>query len=82
MPGESLERVLDQMHAAILVADAEIGLNSFDRELIEIFKNKNIPYLVAYNKSDLKKIKNLSDNEVSVSAETGEGIEELKNRII
>ncbi len=74
-------RILNRTDAAILVADAEIGLNSFDRELIEIFKNKNIPYLVAYNKSDLKKIKNLSDNEVSVSAETGEGIEELKNRI-
>ena len=56
-------------------------LNDFDRELISRFKEKNIPYLIAYNKNDLKERKELADNEISVSAENGAGIEELKHRL-
>lgn len=75
------QKILNKTDAAVLVADGEAGLNDFDRELISRFKEKNIPYLIAYNKNDLKERKELADNEISVSAENGAGIEELKHRL-
>ncbi|MGN0180608.1 MAG: GTPase, partial [Monoglobaceae bacterium] len=47
------KRILNRTDAAVLVVDAEIGKNDFDRELEELFRKKNIPYVVAYNKSDI-----------------------------
>lgn len=75
------QKILNKTDAAVLVTDAKTGLNDFDRELISRFKEKNIPYLIAYNKNDLKERKELADNEISVSAENGAGIEELKHRL-
>ena len=37
----------------MLVVDATQGLTPADQELIALFQEKDIPYLVAYNKSDL-----------------------------
>ena len=68
------------------------GLNSYDEELLSIFKNKNIPYLIVFNKVDLiddstksEITKNL-DGDIKnkvlfVSATTKVGIEELKKEI-
>ena len=75
------QKILNKTDAAVLVTDTKTGLNDFDRELISRFKEKNIPYLIAYNKNDLKERKELADNEISVSAENGAGIEELKHRL-
>lgn len=75
------QKILNKTDAAVLVTDAKTGLNDFDRELISRFKEKNIPYLIAYNKNDLKERKELADNEISVSAENGAGIEELKHKL-
>ena len=72
---EKTKEALNQVHIAVLVADSEAGLTKTDKELMEIFKEKDIPYLIAFNKCDLAK----QDNEsgFSVSAKTKEGIEEL-----
>ena len=43
-----------------------------------MFKEKNIPYIIAYNKSDLNSDIKLSENEILVSATKKQGIEELK----
>lgn len=75
------QKILNKTDAAVLVTDAKTGLNDFDRELISRFKEKNIPYLIAYNKNDLKERKGLADNEISVSAKNGAGIEELKHKL-
>lgn len=47
--------VLDGTHIAVLVVDAthDNPISSYESELIEKFKAKNIPYVVALNKSDL-----------------------------
>lgn len=76
------KQILNKTDVAILIVDVTVGLKNYDNELIEIFKKKSIPYIVAYNKSDISHsdIK-LSDNEILVSANTGNGIEELKNKI-
>lgn len=45
--------VLNRADLAILVVDASAGLQECDRQLISIFREKEIPFLVALNKSDL-----------------------------
>lgn len=75
------KQVLNKCDAAVLVIDGTIGRSGCDSQLLAIFKEKNIPYVIAYNKQDLAKKQNLAENEVSVSAETGEGIFELKETI-
>lgn len=47
------KQVLNRVDVAVLVVDATLGKTNVDEELIHIFKEKEIPYLVIYNKSDL-----------------------------
>lgn len=73
-------RILNRTDAAVLVADAKSGLRSADKELIELFERKNIPYVAAFNKCDLCNKREKADkNEIYVSAKTGEGINALKD---
>lgn len=72
--------VLDRTDIAVLVADATIGLSEYDKEMESRFKEKNIPYIICYNKCDLKKIET-SDNEICVSAKTGENVTKLKEML-
>lgn len=73
---QKTKQILNKTDIAVLVVDAESGLGDCDRQLIEIFKEKEIPYLVVYNKADLKRADGFC-----VSAVTGEGIFELKEKI-
>ncbi len=76
------KQVLNKSDIAVLVIDsAEEDENKESEILISLFKEKNIPYIIAYNKSDLKKRENLESNELLVSAKTGEGIFELKESL-
>ncbi len=75
-------QVLAQTDIAILVIDSTRGLTGADGELIALFEEKKLPYLVVYNKADLIEWKPaLKDNELLVSAATREGIHELKEKI-
>ena len=73
-------RVLDETDIAILVVDGSIGLTDDDKNLIDVFTKRKIPYLVAVNKSDLA-IPELPENAMAVSALNNEGIEELKEKV-
>lgn len=73
-------QVLNKTDVAVLVVSAEDGMTDFDRELTAQFVKKDIPYIVAYNKSDLKRVET-DKNSILVSAESGENIHELKERI-
>ena len=76
---ETAKRTLAKTDIAILVIDAEIGKRKWDCELIEEFKKRNIPYIVAYNKCDLlKKRDDLAKNEIYTAAKDGTGTEEIK----
>ena len=46
-------QVLDKTDVAILVVDGTLGMQPDDRQLVEQFQTRNIPYLVVYNKADL-----------------------------
>jgi [FeFe] hydrogenase H-cluster maturation GTPase HydF len=47
------KQVLNKTDAAVLVVDALAGKSAEDEELIRLFREKAVRYLVAYNKSDL-----------------------------
>ena len=75
-------QVLNKTDIAVLVVDATEGLKECDNELIELFKAKEISYIIVYNKSDLlENIPADTENEIYVSALRGEKIFELKERI-
>lgn len=76
------KQTLNKTDIAVLVIDAASGMNEYDRELLGLFKEKNIPYLVVGNKCDLmNEIHNNSDNTLYVSAAKGIGIHELKEKL-
>ena len=87
--GKKARQILAQTDIAVLVIDSTRGRTEADEELISLFEEKKLPYLIAYNKADLLEGRNagkaspapLRDNEIFVSAATGEGIHELKEKI-
>ncbi len=46
-------QVLNRVDIAVLVVDGTVGKTPADEELLAIFRQKNIPFVIAYNKSDL-----------------------------
>lgn len=76
------KQILNETDVAVLVVDGLKGKQSTDIELINIFKEKEIPYIVVYNKEDLLgDIKEVKDNEIYVSASKKTHIYELKEKI-
>lgn len=78
---QKTRQVLAKTDIAVLAADSAEGLGDCENELIKLFKERSIPYIIAYSKSDLNGEKHDSENEISVSAKTGENINELKEKI-
>ncbi len=75
------KQILNKTDVAVLIADSSQGLTDTDKELIGMFKAKALPYLIVYNKSDIAPKNDCGDNEISVSALTGDNIHELKEKI-
>ncbi len=78
--------ILGRTDTAVLVADASQGLTECDRQLLALFKEQEIPYLLAWNKTDLTGEVQPEDSvakedQICVSALTGEHVEELKQAI-
>lgn len=75
-------QVLNTVDIAVLVSDASKQLTNLEKELIELFKAKKIPYVIAYNKIDLCDCSSKeTENEIWVSARNGENINALKEKI-
>ncbi|HWS29301.1 MAG TPA: [FeFe] hydrogenase H-cluster maturation GTPase HydF [Clostridia bacterium] len=75
-------QVLNKTDVAVLVVDAESGRDETDDELIALFKSKDIPYIVAYNKCDLASNSEQPGTDgIRISAEKRTHINELKERI-
>lgn len=76
------KRILNRTDIAILVVDSTVGLNQTDRQLIQIFREKELPYLILKNKADLlADVPQPGEHELYVSAATGAGIELCKETI-
>ena len=80
---QKTKEVLDKTDIAVLVVDSTVGENEFDKILISEFKTRKIPYLVVYNKFDITPSQPSPSREgaMFVSALTGEGVNELKEKI-
>ncbi len=79
---ERAKEVLATTDIAVLVIDSTKGKSVLDNELIATFKERKIPFIVAYNKADLSNEKEtLQANEIYVSAKTGDNINKLKELI-
>ena len=85
-------QVLNKTDIAILVADIQKGLQNADLELCAIFEEKQIPYILVWNKTDLispssRQADPACPSSISpaavafVSALTGTGVYELKEQI-
>ncbi len=75
-------QVLEQTDIALLVVDGRKGLSKADDRLIKLFEQKKIRYIKVFNKSDeLSEIPSQREDEIFVSAKTGQGIYELKEMI-
>ncbi len=77
-------QVLAKTDIAVLVVDGEKGMRSQDEELVKLFKEKNINYIIVMNKADLLNPAMRSvnqDNVIYVSAKNNDNINELKERI-
>ena len=86
---------LGRTDCAVLVVDGERGMTDREWELVRMFQERKIPFLVAWNKADLAnkagdgpKAESLASDPrlggtpvLGVSAVTGAGIRELKEKI-
>ncbi|MCI8865383.1 MAG: [FeFe] hydrogenase H-cluster maturation GTPase HydF [Lachnospiraceae bacterium] len=89
-------QVLGKADVAVLVADLLEGIGEPEERLVKQFRDRGIPYLIVYNKADLKETGAVPEcgahtgaigpdtdkaPVLYVSAKTGEGIHELKEAI-
>lgn len=79
-------QVLNKTDVAVLVVDAITGKSPADEDLIRLFRDKDVPFIIAYNKSDLlektpEPAGSTGENCIYVSATKKHNIEELKERI-
>ena len=76
------KQVLNYIDIAVLVVDATLGLQNFDQEMLTLFEQKKIPYVITFNKSDLlSENTNIPENAILVSAKNNTNINELKEKI-
>ena len=75
-------RVLEKTDIAVLVTDSTRGLQPAEQELIELFRKREIPFVIAHNKVDLTSVPaTMPENEIYVSAAADSNIRELKELI-
>lgn len=79
---EKTMQILAKTDIAVLVIDSTIGISEEDKRLTDIFKEKNIDYIVAFNKSDLlETIPTANENEIFISSAKKTNIDKLKEMI-
>ena len=75
-------QTLNRTDVAVLVADATQGLTAADREILSLIEAKRLPYVIAFNKSDLVSgadaLASGLPHALAVRARTGHHIHELK----
>ncbi|MCH5190662.1 MAG: [FeFe] hydrogenase H-cluster maturation GTPase HydF [Oscillospiraceae bacterium] len=75
-------QVLNYTDIAVLVTDATKELSVTEKQLVELFGDKKIPYVVASNKSDLlESVPQGTENTIYISAKQNKNIYELKEML-
>lgn len=74
-------QILAKTDIAVLVVDITKGIGDCENELIRLFKERDIAYLIVYNKADEGNDGISGENEIAVSALHKKNIFELKEKI-
>lgn len=74
-------QVLNKTDIALLVVSSVDGMTDEDQRMLERIKDKKLAYLIVYTKTDLAPAPQLDADSIAVSAQSGENIHELKERI-
>ena len=78
---DKAKNLIKQADIILFLVDSSREFSNEDQEIFDSIKNTK--HLVLKTKSDLKEVLNKSfENEISISTESGEGIETLKNKIL
>lgn len=73
---------LNRTDVAVLVVDACEGMQPADQQLLALFQEKKLPYLIVWNKSDLlNEVPAAKEHEIWVSATEGTNIWECKEQL-
>ena len=76
-------QVLRKTDVMVIVTDCTKSLGDTEKQLIAMAGKQNIPYVIAYNKSDLfHQLPSVPETAVFTSSVTGEGIDTLKQQIV
>ncbi|NLF80377.1 MAG: [FeFe] hydrogenase H-cluster maturation GTPase HydF [Clostridia bacterium] len=79
---QKARQALNKTDVAVLVVDAAAGRGIEDEELLRLFEQKDIPYIVAYNKCDVpERLPMPGEREIYVSAARNINIGRLKEQI-
>ena len=73
--------ILRTCDIAVLVVDAGTGMTDTDRELLALIREREIPSLLVWNKTDLAAALPAPEGAAEASSLTGAGITELKERL-
>ncbi len=76
---EKTREVLAKCDVAVLVVDATVGIGEEETSFLALVKEKGIPVLTVFNKSDL--VETCTENAIYVSAKNGNGVNELREKI-
>ena len=78
------KKVIRKTDIAVVCIDSSRGITESDREMLELLKKRELPYVVALTKQDLEKGAKKAEeieNAIEVSAKSGYNINELKEKI-
>ncbi len=73
--------ILRTCDIAVLVVDAATGIGGADRELLELFRERELPYLIAWNKVDMDGTFPPPEGAAEVSSLRHTGIKDFKERL-
>ena len=79
---QKTKQILNRTDIAVLVVDAKKGFKATDNQLLALIQEKELPYLIIYNKSDLlEKIPKEEEHSIYISALEKIGIRECKEKL-
>lgn len=79
---QKTKQILNRTDIAVLVVDAKKGFTATDKLLLALIQEKELPYLIIYNKSDLlEKIPKEEEHSIYISALEKIGIQECKEKL-
>ncbi len=72
-------QTLNRVDLAVLIVDVQEGMKETEKNLLALFREKDIPWIIAWNKADLlETVPEAGEGEIYISAEKGTNIYELK----